>query len=386
MNPGSSASFRSQASFFGSIARVVFMSSVITLMWCLIASAPVLAQEQGAELRAATLVSPPFVVKEAGQLTGFSIDVWSEVAARLKMKTTYQEAPDAASLIQMARAKDTDVVVAAFFYTTERDREFDFSLPIMEAGMQVMVRGNASGAESVPGDSTPLKDMLNLLFSRSAAMWLGVVLVIILIPAHVVWFLDRGSEDSISPGRSYFPGIFQALFWSATALVSQVQQVPARWVPRLFGLLWLFAGVVFVALYTAQLTATLTVAQIQGGINGPGDLPGKRVAVVAHSTAADYLRQIKAKPVEVDTADQVSAALLDGRADAAFLNAPVLRYFASHEGKGRVTMVGPEIKKGEMGFAFQLNSPLRRQVNSALIAIREDGTYDRIYAKWFGAE
>jgi len=107
---------------------------------------------------------------------------------------------------------------------------------------------------------------------------------------------------------------------------------------------------------------------------------------VAHSTAADYLRQIKAKPVEVDTADQVSAALLDGRADAAFLNAPVLRYFASHEGKGRVTMVGPEIKKGEMGFAFQLNSPLRRQVNSALIAIREDGTYDRIYAKWFGAE
>jgi polar amino acid transport system substrate-binding protein len=33
-----------------------------------------------------------------------------------------------------------------------------------------------------------------------------------------------------------------------------------------------------------------------------------------------------------------------------------------------------------------LNSPLRREVNHALISLREDGTYQQIYEKWFGGE
>jgi polar amino acid transport system substrate-binding protein len=28
-------------------------------------------------------------------------------------------------------------------------------------------------------------------------------------------------------------------------------------------------------------------------------------------------------------------------------------------------------------------SPLRKQINGALLAIYDDGTYDKIYAKWF---
>jgi polar amino acid transport system substrate-binding protein len=33
-----------------------------------------------------------------------------------------------------------------------------------------------------------------------------------------------------------------------------------------------------------------------------------------------------------------------------------------------------------------LNSPLRRKVDSALVALRDDGTYERLRAKWFGDE
>jgi polar amino acid transport system substrate-binding protein len=74
------------------------------------------------------------------------------------------------------------------------------------------------------------------------------------------------------------------------SLVSQVQGLPGDWFARLLALVWMFAGVVFVAFYTAQLTATLTVQKIQGAIGGPGDLPGKQIATIAGSTAADYLR------------------------------------------------------------------------------------------------
>ena len=67
--------------------------------------------------------------------------------------------------------------------------------------------------------------------------------------------------------------------------------MPHQWLARTFAIFWMFAGVVFVAFYTAQLTTTLTVEQIRGAIEGPSDLPGKQVATLAGSTAADYLRR-----------------------------------------------------------------------------------------------
>jgi polar amino acid transport system substrate-binding protein len=35
---------------------------------------------------------------------------------------------------------------------------------------------------------------------------------------------------------------------------------------------------------------------------------------------------------------------------------------------------------------FQAGNPLRKQVNNALLALREDGTYQQIYDKWFAAK
>jgi polar amino acid transport system substrate-binding protein len=147
----------------------------------------------------------------------------------------------------------------------------------------------------------------------------------------------------------------------------------------------MFAGVVFVAFYTAQLTTTLTVEQIRGAIEGPGDLPGKQVAAIAHSTAADYLREENAQVQEFPTSDQMFKALLDKKVDAVVSATPLLLYYAAHEGKGRVKTVGPEFNAAPAAIMVQLDSPLRRKINLALIALRESGTYQRIYDKWFGS-
>ena len=253
--------------FMSAVARRCAAALSLTMF---LASA--LAQDQAPVVRAAIGIAPPFVMKQGDQLTGFSIDLWNEIAARLKLTTSYQMAPDVDAIFASLRTKSADVIVTGVPYTTERDREFDYSYPILEAGLQVMVRDE--GGAAVP---TPLKDVFNLLFSRSALIWLGVALLIIIVPAHVIWLLDRGNEEGASPSKGYFPGILHALTWATSALVSQVQTLPSQWLARILGLLWMFAGVVFIALYTAELTATLTVEQIRGTINGPGDLPARRL-------------------------------------------------------------------------------------------------------------
>jgi hypothetical protein len=78
--------------------------------------------------------------------------------------------------------------------TLEREQEFDYSVPVGEAGQQVMVRDT--------GQTTtvnPLLDLVGLLASRTTLKWLGIALLLILIPAHDVWILERGREDELTP-------------------------------------------------------------------------------------------------------------------------------------------------------------------------------------------
>ncbi|HUO04651.1 MAG TPA: transporter substrate-binding domain-containing protein [Candidatus Binataceae bacterium] len=338
------------------------------------------AQDNIPEIRAVGIVAPPFVMQQNGSLTGFSFDLWNAIAARLKLKTSYQIAPDAGALEEAMRSKRADVTVTPVFITSARDDQFDFSYPVMEAGLQIMVRESGETAQT----SSPLWDLLRLLFSRTTAIWLGVAILLVIIPAHLIWFLDRRQPDSMLSNRSYIPGIFEVLYWGISSLTSQAQTMPHQWLARVISNFWMFVGVVFVALYTAQLTASLTMQQIRGAIEGPGDLPGKQVATIAGTTAVAYLQEQNAQVREFPTTDLMFKALLDKKVDAIVSVAPLLLYYAAHEGKGRVKVVGPEINSAPVSLMFQLDSPLRKRVDRTLIALRENGTYQQLYNKWFG--
>jgi polar amino acid transport system substrate-binding protein len=346
-----------------------------------ISASPAPAQREAPTPHVATRVLPPLVVEQKGALAGFSIDLWNSIAERLNVKTSYQVAPDVRAQLEAVRSDKADLGIAAISITSERNKEFDFSQPMLNAGLQIMVRGKSESTEA-----NPLRDLLRLLFSPTILVWLGIALLLILLPAHLIWLLERGHKDSIIPTKNYFPGIFYAMYWAAGTLATQSEQMPRQWLARALAILWMFVGVVFVAYYTAQLTATLTVQQIQGSINGPEDLPGRRIATTRGSTSAAYLREQKVEVQEFSQIDEAYQALLDKRADAVVFDAPVLLYYAAHDGKGRVQVVGSVFRKEDYGIVFRSNSPLRRQVDSVLLALREDGTYQQLYDKWFGGK
>ena len=342
------------------------------------------AAPQGApqELRVVTRVLPPMVTNQDGQLSGFSIELWNEIAARLNLKFTYQVAPDVRAQLDQVKTGKADVGIAAISITASREAEFDFSQPILNAGLQIIVR--SQGKEG--GESTPMRDLFSLLFSWTSLAWLGIAVVLILVPAHVVWFLERRQEGGIVPTEKYIPGIFYALYWAAGTLATQAESAPKQWIARVVAILWMFTGLVFVALYTAQLAATLTVQQISGGISGPNDLSGKRVAATRGSTAATAVRSYNAQVIEVTQIAEAYEALQNRTVDAVVFDSPVLLYYAANEGKGRVSVVGAPFRKEDYGIVYPQGSALRNRVNIELLKMREDGAYQRIYDKWFATK
>ena len=355
----------------------------VALALMLFASGPALspAMAQGPELRVVTRVLPPLVVElEGGKYSGFSIELWNKIAEKLKLKFKYHAAANVGAQLEDVRAGKADLAVAAISIVSRREAEFDFSQPILNAGLQIMVRGRGEA------DSNPLWDLLGILFSPAILVWIGIAAILVIVPAHLVWYLERGQPDGIIPTKHYIPGIFYAAYWAAATLATQAEQAPRNWIARIVTVLWMFTAIVFVAFYTAQLTATLTVQRLEGGINGPEDLPGKKVATTKGSTAAKAARELRAEVIEVDGIEDAYKALLGKQADAVLFDAPVLLFFAAKEGKGRVQMVGQPFRKEDYGIVFPRNHPLRKQVNIALLDLRKDGTYQQIYDKWFAGK
>lgn len=118
------------------------------------------------------------------------------------------------------------------------------------------------------------------------------------------------------------------------------------------------------------------------------DLDGKLVAVKIGTATVDYLKenvpnaQLKLFP----NIDNAFLELATGRVDAVVHDTPNLQYFANTAGKGQVKVVG-SLKSGDFyGIAFPKGSELVPTVNKALAELRENGQYEAIYEKWFGAD
>jgi polar amino acid transport system substrate-binding protein len=361
----------------GAIAVSAFARSCVIL--ALLAFCVPGSTAQGAsKLRVATRVVAPMVIEDKGALRGFSIDLWNSISARLNRETEYLVMSDVGEVLDAVGNGRADLGIAAISITSERESRFDFSQPILNAGLQILVRGAAENADPSP------VHLMRLFFSRTLLIWLGIALLLIMIPAHLVWVVERHHRNGIVPSRNYFPGIFHAMFWAAGTLATQADQMPRHWMARIVAVLWMFTAVVFVAFYTAQLTASLTVQKIRGSINGPQDLVGRTIGTTRGSTAAAYLSENKAQVREFVSLDAVYDALLEKQVDAVVFDGPAILYYVAHDGKGLAQVVGGVFHKEDYGIIFPTDSPLRKQVNEALLALRENGRYQQIYDEWFG--
>lgn len=124
-------------------------------------------------------------------------------------------------------------------------------------------------------------------------------------------------------------------------------------------------------------------------IKSIADLDGKVVAVKSGTGSVDYAKEhIKTKDLrQFPNIDNAYMELGTNRADAVLHDTPNILYFIHTAGKGQFKAVGQSLSAQQYGIAFPKGSDeLREKVNGALKTLRENGTYNTIYKKWFGSE
>lgn len=117
------------------------------------------------------------------------------------------------------------------------------------------------------------------------------------------------------------------------------------------------------------------------------DLEGKSISTKIGSTSYDFLSQRFGSDTEIKTyprSANMYMAVMIGAVDASVYDVPNAAYFVKTKGKGKVKLVGPLYKAQPYGLAFAAGSEWVDDASKALKSMIEDGTYAKIYKKYFG--
>jgi glutamine transport system substrate-binding protein len=132
----------------------------------------------------------------------------------------------------------------------------------------------------------------------------------------------------------------------------------------------------------------ILVKQRDDSIASLDDLKGKTVAALTGSTGYTFAQQTfgdSIKLVPYSTYATAFLALGAGAADAVVGDQPVVANYAANAGKGKAKVVGPLYHGEQYGIAFAKGSQWLEPTNKALAVLKADGTYARLYQKWFGS-
>ncbi len=346
----------------------------ILVAFCLfvsLAGNPALART----LTVSTVTRPPFSRLEDGRDTGFSMELLRALAKSLGWDYRIVRHDLFGDMLNAVQDGTSDLAIANISITAARETVMDFSQPIFESGLQIMV----------PGNSTRGPSLLRALMSADLLIAIAIAFVLLSGGGMLMWAFERRAQPYFDrpAGEAWFPS-----FWWALNLVVNggfEERMPRTVFGRLFGVLLVVSSLFIVSVFVAKITSVMTVEAINGSVNSVSDLYGQRVATIDDSTAAGFLQR---REIDYRGYAGLAPMLKDfeaGRIDAVVFDAPILSYYASHEGKDIATMAGPVFLRENYGILFPTGSALLEDTNQALLALREDGTYDTIYRKWFGA-
>lgn len=334
----------------------------------------------GTELTVLTKNIEPFIFGDSGIPSGFSADIWNEITRRLEWRTTWVWTDAVADQIQQVTNAEVDAAIAAISMTPERELQVDFTHRLFSSGLQIMTK---------PASASVIDAFVATIFTPALFKAFAVVAVTILVIGHIVWLVMRKREDF---PNGYLRGVGQGMWLIGSSLFvsSRISVVffqgkePSKVVSRVLIILWMAMAVIIISYVNGTITATLTVTELRSDITGPSELPGVRVTTVQNTQASTWLRTQGIDFIPVEDVEAGISRLEDEKSDAFVFDSPILKWErAQRQGSG-LEVVGEVFDPIPYGIALPSGSPLREQINTTMLEILNDGTYERILRSYGG--
>jgi ABC-type amino acid transport substrate-binding protein len=353
------------------------MRALLCLSILVVLAGPAVADDPPAgKLVVGTIPVAPFIIKNSdGSWGGISMDLWKEVARRLKLEYEIKEL-SAADLQDPAKMGALDVFVS-LNVSAERESTMDLTHAFYSTGLAIAV---------APKENNGLTATLGAIFTPKFARLIAALMAILLAIGVLMWLAERKRNEA-QFGGSAAHGIGAGLWWSAVTMttVGYGDKSPVTIAGRVLGLVWMFAAILIISSFTASIASALTVNQLESAVSGPNDLPKVKVGTVDPSQGATYLtrRQIKFKGYK-DAAAALDG-LANGEVEAVVYEAPILQYHVKNRNDSTLQVLDGTFANHGYALALKLGSPLRKQINLALLQFITTDDWAAMLARYLGS-
>jgi polar amino acid transport system substrate-binding protein len=279
-----------------------------------------------------------------------------------------------ADMLGAVTGGQADAAIANISITSARETQMDFSHPIFESGLQIMIHSQAGVGPSIWQAIASVELLLAILLAFALLLGGGMLM----------WHFEKRDQPYFDrPARE---ALFPSFWWALNLVVNGgfEERVPRTVFGRLFGVLLVISSLFIVSIFVARITSAMTVEAINGSVDSINDLYGKNVGTLENSTSAGFMERRDLAYQGYSDLTELLRAFEADEVDAVLFDAPILAYYVNTQERKDAELAGPVFMRENYGIAFPSGSPLVEDVNQALLNLREDGTYDQIYRKWFG--
>ncbi|KAL7299265.1 hypothetical protein TKK_0007854 [Trichogramma kaykai] len=317
--------------------------------------------------------------------------------------------------------KEADIAIAPMTITSERERVIDFSKPFMSLGISIMIK---KPVKQNPGVFSFLNPLSKEIWVCVIFSYIGVSIVLFIVSrfSPYEWRVltigtnrdpslvsrdgtlqhAHGSQGSHIQHTSIANdfSILNSLWFALGAIMQQGSDLSPRSISgRIVGSVWWFFTLILISSYTANLAAFLTVERMVSPINSPEDLAAQtevQYGTLQGGSTWDFFRKSpielykhmwrymnENKQVFVNTYDEgIQRVRMSKGKYALLIESPKNDYINEREPCDTIK-VGRNLDAKGFGIATPLGSPLRDNINLAVLSLKESGELAKLMNKWW---
>ena len=259
-------------------------------------------------LRVGYVNSAPFIYEDNDKLQGPISWLWYNISEDNNFHCEYIRL-ESKDLLKELEDGTIDLALFPLSITSKRSKSIDFSVPFYLAHSGLVMQEVSSWESTVQF----IKSFFSLNFFRA----LGSLILILFVFGFLTWRLERvHNKEEFGDG---IKGLWSGFWWAAVTMttVGYGDKSPQTSGGRIVALIWMFTAVIIISGFTASITSSLTVTELESRSNSMESFKKRKLATVQYSSSQEWMKDNFYNNTELyERKEYLLPALNKGQVDA----------------------------------------------------------------------